>query len=242
MLLSTRSHNSFAYAVKVCHFYSPTIYPGKKASSIFLKLRSILVYIRNSLIQSAPIRRPHTPKRRSSYWDISILKTSLLYITTEILPLFPNTKGLMMVGSLPVAIYNAPVNDERTKWNRRQDLTADDLIIFTKIGTGGPFEQWMADTVIRTDPKARRMLFENVSFGDCSNQRQLVARLNTPTAVVIGTDEPHLDNNMIKGLPYGRFWSGKVIEITGGQHCPVWEKPEDFLPVLDKILGVVATS
>jgi pimeloyl-ACP methyl ester carboxylesterase len=148
-------------------------------------------------------------------------------------------KGVMMIGSLLVPIWDAPIDDARTRWNMRQDLSKEELTGFAMGGTGGPFEQWMADAAIRTDPKARLVLFQNLGFGDCSNQQQLAAETKVPTAVVIGTDEPHLDNNMIKGLKYGNLWSGKCIEIQGGQHCPMWEKPAEFTPALESFIADV---
>lgn len=162
------------------------------------------------------------------------------HIATEMLPLFPGLKGLAIVGALLVPIWDAPLQDDRTKWNMRQDLTEEDLTNFAKHGTGGPYEEWMAKAAISTDPRARLTLFENLGFGDCSDQQQLVANTEVPTAVIIGTDEPHLDNSKIKGLKYGNLWSGQPIEIEGGEHCPVWEKPELVLPILEKFLSEVA--
>ena len=162
------------------------------------------------------------------------------HIAVEMLPLFTGIKGLMMVGSLLVALRDAPLNDARTAWNMRDDLTRDDLTMFAKGGTGGPYEEWMADAAVRTDPKARKVLFTNLGFGDCSDQQKLVAETEVPTAVVVGTKEPHLDNGAIKGLRYGGLWGGKVVEIEGGEHCPMWEKPGEFIPVLERFLGEVA--
>ena len=163
------------------------------------------------------------------------------HIGVEMLPLFKGIKGLMMVGSLLVALRDAPLDDARTKWNMRQDLTREDLTMFAKGGTGGPYEEWMADAAVRTDPKARRVLFQNLGFGDCSDQQKLVEETKVPTAVVIGTAEPHLDNGAIKSLKYGGLWGGKCVEIEGGEHCPLWEKPAEFIPILEKFLGDVAS-
>ncbi|KAH6658472.1 AHL acylase [Truncatella angustata] len=162
------------------------------------------------------------------------------HIAVEILPLFSGVKGIVIVGSLLVPIWGKPLDDERTRWNMREDLSDEELTAFSKRATGGPWEQWMAESAIRTDSKARRVLFTNLGCGDCSDQQKLAAETNVPLAVVVGTDEPHLDNNKIKGLKYGNLWSGKVIEIQNGKHCPVWEKPADFNPVLEKFLGDVA--
>ncbi|KAI8623043.1 AHL acylase [Xylariaceae sp. FL1651] len=163
------------------------------------------------------------------------------HIGVEMLPLFPGTKGLIMVGSLLVALYPQPLDDERTRWNLRQDHSKEELAGFARGGTGGPFEEWMAEAAIRTDPKARRVLFENLGFGDCSDQQRLVADTKVPTMVVVGSDEMHLDNNLIKGLKYGNLWGGEVVDVPGGQHCPLWEKPEVFVPTLEKFLADVAS-
>ena len=145
-----------------------------------------------------------------------------------------------MVGALLVPIWDAPLDDDRTRWNMREDLTREDLTMFAKGGTGGPYEEWMADAAVRTDPKARRVLFQNLGYGDCSDQQKLVADTAVPTAVVVGTEEPHLDNGAIKSLRYGGLWGGQVVEIEGGEHCPLWEKPAEFVPVLERFLGDVA--
>ncbi|KAI1324430.1 AHL acylase [Xylariaceae sp. FL0255] len=163
------------------------------------------------------------------------------HIGVEMLPLLGGSaRGLVMVGSLLVGLYPQALDDERTRWNLRQDHSAEELAGFARMGTGGPFEEWMAAAAIRTDKRARRVLFENLGFGDCSDQQRLAAETKVPTMVVVGSDEPHLDNNLIKGLPYGNLWSGQVVDIPGGQHCPLWEKPELFVPILEKFLDEVA--
>ena len=163
------------------------------------------------------------------------------HIGVEMLPLFKGMKGLMIVGSLLVGLRDAPLDDDRTKWNMREDLSKEDLTMFAKSGTGGPYEEWMAEAAIRTDPKSRRVLFSNLGFRDCSDQQKLVETTSVPTAVVIGTAEPHLDNSMIKSLKYGSLWGGKCVELEGCQHCPLWEKPAEFLPILEKFVGDVAS-
>ncbi|KAG6359552.1 hypothetical protein INS49_013073 [Diaporthe citri] len=100
------------------------------------------------------------------------------HIGTEMLPLFPGTKGLMMIGSMLVGLWDKPLDDNRTRWHMREDLTDEDLTMSAKVGTGGPFEQWMADAA--------------------------------------------------------------AVEIVGGQHGPMWEKPDDFLPALERFLADVS--
>ncbi|KAK4990353.1 hypothetical protein LTR66_006825 [Elasticomyces elasticus] len=161
------------------------------------------------------------------------------HIAVEMLPLFPGIKGIMIIGALLCPIFETPLNDERTRWNMNPNLSEEDLTMFAKGGTGA-YEEWMAKAAIRTDPKARQVLFTNLGTGDCSDQQKLVAETKVPTAVVVGTAEPHLFNDAIKALPYGALWSGKVIEIKDGQHCPLWEYPQEVLPVLAKFLDDVA--
>ncbi|KAK5633964.1 hypothetical protein RRF57_009678 [Xylaria bambusicola] len=162
------------------------------------------------------------------------------HIGVEMLPLLPGTmKGLVMFGSLLVSLYPQPLDDERTRWNLRQDHSKEELEGFARGGTGGPYEEWMARACIRTDPKARCVLFQNLGYADCSDQQRLAAETSVPTMVIVGNDEPHLDNGMIKGLKYGNLWSGEVIDIPGGQHCPLWEKPEIVIPKLEKFLADV---
>ncbi|RYC54170.1 hypothetical protein CHU98_g12039 [Xylaria longipes] len=165
------------------------------------------------------------------------------HIGVEMLPLLApggTVRGLAMAGSLLVGLYPQALDDERTRWNLRQDHSEAELEGFARGGTGGPYEEWMKQACIRTDPKARRVLFQNLGYGDCSDQQLLAAETAVPTMVVVGTDEPHLNNGMIKGLKYGNLWGGKVVEIPGGQHCPLWEKPEVFVPTFEKFLADVS--
>ncbi|KAI1267863.1 AHL acylase [Xylariaceae sp. FL1019] len=174
--------------------------------------------------------------------DVVIVGFSLGgHIAVEMLPLLGDkVKGLVMIGALLVGLYPQPIDDERTRWNLRQDHSKEELIGFAQMGTGGPYEEWMGQAAIRTDKRARRVLFENLGYGDCSDQQRIAAETQVPTMVAIGDDEPFLDTGMIKGLSYGNLWSGAVIEIPEGHHCPMWTKPDLFLPVLKKFLDDVA--
>ena len=164
------------------------------------------------------------------------------HIGVEMLPRFRGVKGVMIIGALLMALRDSPqfLDDFRTKWNMREDLGKEDLTWFAKSGTGGPYEEWMADVAMRTHGKARTVLFSNLGYGDCSDQQKLVATTTVPTAVVIGVDEPHIDNSEIKKLKYNNLWSGKVVEMEGCQHCPMWEKPDVFIPILQKFVADVA--
>ncbi|KAI0448446.1 hypothetical protein F5B21DRAFT_497504 [Xylaria acuta] len=76
----------------------------------------------------------------------------------------------------------------------------------------------------------------NLGYGDFFNQQELVAETKVPTAVVVGLDEPHLGNSKIKSLKYGNLQSGRCGDIQGGQHCPLYELLNKFIPVLDKFV------
>src|ERR1700710_319034 len=66
------------------------------------------------------------------------------HIGVEMLPRFEGVKGVMIIGSLLMALRDSPqfLDDFRTKWNMREDLGKEDLTWFAKSGTGGPYEEW----------------------------------------------------------------------------------------------------
>lgn len=163
------------------------------------------------------------------------------HVATEMLPILPGAKGLALVSSFLLPRFaHGPPQDDRTKWNMRTDLTEEDLTQFSKRGTGGPWEEWMAKAAIRTDPKARQTLFANLGFGDCSDQRQLIADTSVPTALIVGTKEPVHDIGKMKALKYGNLWKNQALEVEDGKHCPLWEKPDVVVPYLEGFLAEVA--
>jgi len=143
-------------------------------------------------------------------------------------------KGVMIVGT-PAVYGEDDINEAFTlggHWSKafaaREDLSEEELETFARNCADPPYEAWMGEVVRRTEPCARKIMFEAFVAGGESNQRDTVARKDVLVAVVNGADEPFINLDYVRGLEYGNLWRGECFELEGLKHAPFWAKPETF--------------
>lgn len=98
------------------------------------------------------------------------------------------------------------------------------------------FERWMLDDALRTDGRARMLMFDAFLRGRGVDQVGVVARSDVPIAVINGTDEPFVDLDYIDGLLWGRLWRRECVRMQGLKHTPFWEDPAGFEKLLLEFL------
>jgi pimeloyl-ACP methyl ester carboxylesterase len=159
------------------------------------------------------------------------------------LSLFPGVKGLMIIGSPPVAKqgelnkgFTFGPEGWKTSFAARDDLTEDDKDSFAHACTDAPYKPWMRLTVGRTHQIARKLMFEAFDRGEVSDQKKVVGETKVPIAVLNGADEPFINVEFVRNVKYGNLWGGKCIEMEGCLHAPFWAKPEEFQVILDEFV------
>jgi len=164
------------------------------------------------------------------------------HIAIELIPLLPTglLKGIMIVGT-PPALGIEQTNrgfkmDVHMTAAARDDLRDEEKVAFAKSVTGGPYEDWFLDAVRRTDPSARKIMWDAFNGGHGVDQCETVRRWKDGyVGVVNGKDEPFVNLEYLNTLEYGRLWEGKCIKVNG-QHAPFWEHSDEFLLHLERFV------
>lgn len=90
------------------------------------------------------------------------------------------------------------------------------------------FEQWMLDDAIRTDGKARMIMFDAFVKGEGVDQVRVVEESDVLIAVINGAEEPFINLDYIDALKWRGLWRGECVRLKGLKHAPFWEDPTAF--------------
>lgn len=147
--------------------------------------------------------------------------------------------GMMAVGTPPCAdrkqIAKGFYGDIHMSIAASEKVAHDDLVEFAHTMTKRkPAEQWLIDTTLRTDGRARRIMFENFLEGKGSDQAKVIEDWTDGwVAIVNGGAEPFVNldycDEICKNVP--KLWKGKCIRVEGLEHGPFYENPEAFTPL-----------
>lgn len=145
------------------------------------------------------------------------------HVGIELLRRFPGMAGLMMSGTPPVnptpesigagfqlTPLMALLGQETIAEADREALL---LAIYD-----GRVEGWARDALLRTDGRARRILFETLFTGQASQQRELVETAQVPVAIVDGEREPFANLNYIAGLTIPALWEAHDFVLRDAGH------------------------
>ncbi|OCL02745.1 alpha/beta-hydrolase, partial [Glonium stellatum] len=166
------------------------------------------------------------------------------HIGIEIIPLLPPgiMVGLMIVGTPPALGLEQmkagfKIKDAHMSLAAREHLSEQDVYDFAHATAGAPFEQWMEETVARTDGKSRSLMWKAFAGGVGVDQRKVVeTQDDVLIAVVNGGAEPFVDLDYLDAIKWKKLWQGKCLRLEGLGHAPFWEKPKAFSSVLDSFL------
>lgn len=164
------------------------------------------------------------------------------HVGIELLPLAARTKdveikGLMITGTPPsysmeqiAESFNFDPNNDNNFIGKEilSDAEVDTII---KHGCGSEKTPSLEQMVRRTDGRARSTMVAAIRAGKGVDQREVVAEMKMPLAVVNGEDDAFVKLDVLDTLTYGNLWRGKCIRLTGTGHAPYWQKPALFLPV-----------
>ena len=86
--------------------------------------------------------------------------------------------------------------------------------------------------ILRTYGGARQTLGASIRPGGYKDEVQVVARLDTPLAVLHGAQEQLINSDYIDDLEVPSLWRGEIQVIDNAGHAPQWEQPERFNELL----------
>ncbi|KKY27414.1 putative alpha beta hydrolase [Diplodia seriata] len=114
--------------------------------------------------------------------------------------------------------------------------SARDFDTFPFEAARGERAPWIRAAAVRTDGRARRVMFDAFEAGRGADQVRVVAETAVPCAVVNGADEPFVNLDYLDELAYGNLWEGRCHRLPGLGHAPFWEQPEAFLPYWERFV------
>jgi pimeloyl-ACP methyl ester carboxylesterase len=167
------------------------------------------------------------------------------HIGIEMLPRFAGMRGLMVIGTPPVA-RNGMADGFRLspymQLGGQQHLSETDIETFVDAIFGKSAEPFLQKAVARADGRFRKTLFEAARAGLGVDQRQTVETNPVPLAVVNGSEDRFVKLDYLDTLAYANLWEGRCHRLAGLGHAPFWEGPGDFDPVLERFLRDVESG
>jgi len=104
-------------------------------------------------------------------------------------------------------------------------------------GENRVLEPFLLAAVKRCDGRARAAMVAGLRAGLGIEQRAAVETLSKPLAIVMGADEPFVNNHYIEQIDCPSLWQQRVHQLPGLGHAPFWEDPEQFNKLLNHFLA-----
>lgn len=161
------------------------------------------------------------------------------HIGIEMIPRFPEMRGLMLTGTPPVTPADVAAGFKPSPHMGlagQEHFSEADVDAYAHATCGEPFAPFLRDAVARTDGRARKTMFEAFIAGRGIDQRQTVETSAVPLAIVNGNDEPFVNLDYLDDVVYANLWDGRCHRLPGVGHAPFWEAPEVFDPILERFL------
>ncbi len=167
------------------------------------------------------------------------------HVAIELLPRFPGVVGIMIssappVGRSPQEIQAGFNPSPHIGLAGKADLSPEEVEIFVRATTGEPVDEIERQAIVRTDGRARALMFASLFAGEASDERELAVNASVPVAIVNGADDPLVNIDYVSGLPYRNLWDSHCYALRGGGHAPFLRAPEAFNKILSQFLADMA--
>jgi len=167
------------------------------------------------------------------------------HIALEMVGRGADLAGVMISGTPPVKAelesLMAGFNIDPTAENLtgKRDFTDEDVIAYAThtSGVDGIVDPHALRMVRRTDGRARETMFGSVVAGQALDEREIVATMAVPLAIVNGEADPFIQAPYFDRLTYGSLWPRGVVRMVGAGHAPFLQKPQEFNFLLSEFAG-----
>jgi pimeloyl-ACP methyl ester carboxylesterase len=171
------------------------------------------------------------------------------HIAIEMIPLVRADQKLKLIGAMLVGTPPSSGAEQASlgffkdspspymKLASQEAFSARDAYNFAYEATGLPFEEWQEAAALRTDGRARAIMFAAFVSGQGVDQVAVVEEdTETLLSVVNGTKDPFVSLEYLDGLRWGRLQMGRCVRLDGLGHAPFWEDAQRFQPILAEFL------
>jgi pimeloyl-ACP methyl ester carboxylesterase len=152
----------------------------------------------------------------------------------------PGVVGVMIVGTPPIgtsleAASSAFRPNPLVALASQAMLSESEIVDFARLA-GIDGELPLIAALRRADGRARGRVFEDVVTGGASDEREIVANLCVPLAVVNGADDPIVNLAYVQGLRYGSLWEDRFHTFPHAGHAPFLDVPDLFNATLARFM------
>ena len=169
------------------------------------------------------------------------------HVGLEIMARWPGLRGLMIVGTPPVApdpaaIARAFIASPLMEFAGREDLSPDEAEDYIRAACGPEVDRYPAllAAARRTDGRARRCMMSHALAGVGADGRRVAETCDTPLAVVVGASDPFVERNALLSVEYASLWRGEVHVMAQCGHAPFLDRPAEFNKLLNSFLGDIS--
>ncbi|WP_370343951.1 alpha/beta fold hydrolase [Pararhodobacter marinus] len=152
--------------------------------------------------------------------------------------------GVMISGTPPVTptldclMQAFNIDPAAENLTAKRDFTEEDAQAYA-LHTGavdGAVDPHLLAMVKRTDGRARETMFGSVVAGAPLDERQIVADMTVPFAVVNGAEDPFIKPDYFDTLTAPSLWSEGIVRLQGAGHAPFRQTPGAFNPLLARFV------
>jgi len=166
------------------------------------------------------------------------------HVGLEIMAHWPGLRGLMIVGTPPVApcaeaLAEAFLPGPFMAFAGQEDATPEEAEAYARACCGATAERMPAllKAARRTDGRARRSMMAAALAGKGADGRLVAETDAVPLAVVSGAEDPFVSKRFLLSVDYACLWRDEVHIMKGCGHAPFLDKPSAFNELLDSFLA-----
>lgn len=168
------------------------------------------------------------------------------HVAMEMMPRFPGMVGVMISGAPPVGQGVEKVMmgfrpSPHVGLVGQPELSPDEIEIFlyASYGPAAADPRWRA-ALMRTDGRARALMFQSLATGGTSDQRAIVENSPVPVAVVNGADDPLVETTYVGNVAYRALWDNHCYVLRGAGHASFLHVADAFDAILSRFLADMA--
>ena len=165
------------------------------------------------------------------------------HIGIEMIALQPAITALMISGTPPIGRNQAQMAaaflpSEHMALTGQEHLSDSEAEQYARATCGGPtvLEPFLLAAVKRCDGRARTAMVAGFAAGLGVDQQLTAQTLTKPLAIVMGAQEPFVNNRYIEQCHIPSLWQQRVHQLAGLGHAPFWEDAEQFNVLLKQFL------
>lgn len=168
------------------------------------------------------------------------------HVAMEMMPRFPGIVGVVLSGAPPVGQGAEKVMmgfrpSPHVGLVGQPQFSPEEIEIFlyATYGAAAADPTWRK-ALMRTDGRARALMFQSLATGATSDQRAIVETSPVPVAVVNGADDPLVNTDYVGGVAYRSLWDDHCYVLRGGGHAAFLQVADAFDAILSRFLADMA--